>query len=106
MESNISEPEFSNTAAPISEPHFDDETTVLSARPVIPLEKVNAKSRPTRPWLLGGALVAALFLGISMTAIYYSLLNREDSWLVTHTENISAGVEAAATENRVDTAAP
>ena len=29
----------------VSEPHFDDERTVLSARPVVPLEKINAKSR-------------------------------------------------------------
>lgn len=107
MESNISEPEFSNSAAPIPEPHFDEEATVLSARPVVPLEKVNAKSRLTRPWLFVGALAAALLLGISVTAIYYSqLLNRKDSRLATHTENIRSGVEAAATENHGDSAAP
>lgn len=106
MESNISEPDFSNTDAPLPEPHFDEEATLLSARRVVPLERVNANRRLTRPWLFGGALAGALLLGISVTAIYYSrLLDRKNSWLVTNTEKISSGVQAGETENTGDTAA-
>jgi hypothetical protein len=47
----------------VSEPHFDDERTVLSARPVVPLEKINAKSRHRRQWVLGGAFAIAMMLG-------------------------------------------
>ena len=38
-----------------TEPHFDDERTLLSARPVVPLEKIEAKARHRRQWFLGGA---------------------------------------------------
>ena len=45
-----------------AQPHFDDERTLLSARPVVPLEKIN-KVRHRRHWLLGGAFVIAMILG-------------------------------------------
>lgn len=41
------------------QPHFDDERTVLSARPVVPLEKIHHR----RKWLLSGAFVLAMMLG-------------------------------------------
>jgi hypothetical protein len=46
-----------------SEPHFDDERTLLSARPVVPLEKIEAKVRHRRHWFLGGAFAIAMMLG-------------------------------------------
>jgi hypothetical protein len=42
-----------------AEPHFDDERTVLSARPVVPLEKIHQR----RYWLLAGAFALAMMLG-------------------------------------------
>jgi outer membrane biosynthesis protein TonB len=45
------------------EPHFDDERTLLSARPVVPLEKIEAKARHRRQWFLGGAFAIAMMLG-------------------------------------------
>jgi hypothetical protein len=42
-----------------AQPHFDDERTLLSARPVVPLEKIHNR----RNWLLGGAFVLAMMLG-------------------------------------------
>src|ERR1044071_4017250 len=42
-----------------AQPHFDDERTVLSARPVVPLEKIHQR----RYWLLAGAFVLAMILG-------------------------------------------
>ncbi len=44
------------------EPHFNDERTILSAQPVIPLDTV-VKERRQRWVLLGGALVIACLLG-------------------------------------------
>lgn len=41
------------------QPHFDDERTLLSARPVVPLEKIQHR----RKWLLGGAFALAMMLG-------------------------------------------
>lgn len=60
-----------------SEPRFDDERTVLSARPVVPLEKINAKSRHRRQWFLGGAFAIAMMLGAAsaLLASYLKLRN-------------------------------
>jgi hypothetical protein len=46
-----------------SEPSFDDERTLLSARRVVPLEKIDAKLRHRRQWFLGGAFAIAMMLG-------------------------------------------
>jgi len=46
-----------------TEPHFDDERTVRSAQPVVPLDKINAKVRHRRQWFLGGAFAIAMMLG-------------------------------------------
>jgi hypothetical protein len=47
----------------MSSPHFDDERTVMSARPVVPLETIETKVRHRRQWLLGGAFAIAMMLG-------------------------------------------
>ena len=56
-----------------SQPHFDDERTVLSARPVVPLEKI----RHRRQWLLGAAFAMAMMLGAgsALLAWYLRLRN-------------------------------
>ena len=60
-----------------SEPHFDDERTLLSARRVVPLEKIDAKERHRRQWLLGGAFALAMMLGAAsaLLASYMKLRN-------------------------------
>lgn len=53
------------------EPHFDEEWTVLTARPVVPLEKVAAKSARRR-LKLAAAFVVAIMLGAlaALAAVY------------------------------------
>jgi len=60
-----------------AEPHFDDERTLLSARPVVPLEKIEAKARHRRQWFLGGAFAIAMMLGAAsaLVASYLKLRN-------------------------------
>jgi hypothetical protein len=69
----------SATASPdlASGPHFDDERTVQSARPVVPLEKINAKARHRKQWFLGGAFAIAMMLGAAsaLVASYLKLRN-------------------------------
>jgi len=62
------------------QPHFDDERTVLSARPVVPLEAIEAKVKHRRRWFLGGAFVIAMFLGAASAVIsaYFKLRNVPD----------------------------
>ena len=61
----------------VSEPHFDDERTIISARPVVPLEKINAKARHRRLWFLGGAFAIAMMLGAfsALLASYVKMRN-------------------------------
>ena len=60
-----------------AEPHFDDERTLISARPVVPLEKIEAKARHRRQWFLGGAFAIAMMLGAAsaLVASYFKLRN-------------------------------
>ena len=61
----------------VSPPHFDDERTLLSARRVVPLEKINARVRNRRYWLMAGALTVAMMLGAAsaLVASYLKLRN-------------------------------
>ena len=63
----------------VLEPHFDDERTVLSAQPVVPLEKINAKVRHRRQWFLGGAFAIAMMLGAgsALLASYLKMRNAQ-----------------------------
>lgn len=64
----------------VSEPQFDDERTVLAARPVVPLEEINAKVRHRRQWFLGGAFAVAMMLGAAsaLLASYFKTRNVEN----------------------------
>lgn len=62
-------------------PHFDDDWTMLAARPVVPLEKIEAKERHRRQWVLGGAFAIAMMLGAAsaLLASYLKLRNVSNS---------------------------
>ncbi|HEV2883809.1 MAG TPA: hypothetical protein VGW36_03065 [Pyrinomonadaceae bacterium] len=74
MQSNNPEQTFPTDDPTLTEPHFDEEATVLSARPVVPLERVPTRSRINRNWIFAFALAGAVLIGVAGTAIYYSRL--------------------------------
>ncbi len=61
----------------VSGPQFNDERTLLTARPVVPLEKIDAKVRHRRQWFLGGAFAVAMMLGAAsaLLASYLKMRN-------------------------------
>jgi hypothetical protein len=61
----------------VSRPHFDDERTLLSARPVVPLEQIDAKTRHRKRWFLGSAFAVAMMLGAAsaLLASYLKMRN-------------------------------
>jgi type IV secretory pathway VirB10-like protein len=63
------------------QPHFDDERTLLSARPVVPLEAIEAKVKHRRRWFLGGAFAIAMFLGAAsaLVSAYLKLRQQPDA---------------------------
>lgn len=58
-------------------PNFDDERTLLTARRVVPLEKIDAKERHRKQWFLGSAFAIAMLLGAAsaLLASYMKLRN-------------------------------
>lgn len=63
--------------SPEEQPNFEDERTLLTARPVVPLAKIDAKERRVRRWVLGGAFALAMMLGAAsaLIASYLKLRN-------------------------------
>lgn len=53
-----SEPE-----TPPAEPHFDEEATLLSAQPVVPLEKIAAERRSRKSLVFGAVILFSLIVG-------------------------------------------
>ena len=76
----------------MSKPHFDDEATLLSARPVVPLKDVIAKARSKRRLFFALAIMISLLFG-AFTAILISYLQQADQQ-VTIDNNQSAGTKA------------
>lgn len=123
MQSNITE--AFGAELHLAEPHFDDEATLLSARPVVPLHRLKAQARSTRLLAFGLAIVVALMVGaLGATSIYKQRGQKQEPALVgaatsvsepTSAENLTgaeAGVatfvsgeaKASAAENEADVA--
>jgi hypothetical protein len=98
MESNIAEQDFLNAEPALAEPHFDEEATLLSARPVVPLHEIKANTRFRRPWVLGLAIAGTLLLGMTASAFYFSR-GTSASQAFGDSAAIASGVEAHATES-------
>jgi hypothetical protein len=99
MESNTTDQQFWSPESPLAEPHFDEEVTLLSARPVVPIERLTRKPFSTRPWVFGFALAGAVLLGMSATALYYSQFRTTGSPSISNIDReISSGAQGSATE--------
>ena len=71
MESNNINQECFEAAAPLGEPHFDEEATVLSARPVVPLQEIKAEEQSRKRLIVGLAMACSLTMGaLAATLIY------------------------------------
>ena len=64
----------------VEQPHFDDELTLLTAQPVVPLEQIEARVKHRRRWFLGGAFAIAMLLGAAsaLVSAYFKLRNVPD----------------------------
>lgn len=82
----------------IEQPHFDDEVTMLTARPVVPLERIEAKIKHRRRWFLGGAFAIAMLLGAAsaLVSAYFKLRNVPDPQLQTTAAPVSEDEPVAA----------
>ena len=60
---DISSQQLQDLPEALSRPHFDEEATLQSARPVVPLHEVRAVTRSKRHLIFGLSMVAAILLG-------------------------------------------
>ena len=84
-----------------SEPRFDDERTLLSARRVVPLEKINAKVRHRKHWFLGSAFAVAMMLGpaSALLASYLKTRNVQNAPVAVTQVDVPDEVPVAVSQN-------
>jgi hypothetical protein len=56
-----------------TEPHFDEEATLLSAQPVVPLEKIAAEGRSRKSLIFGAVIMFSLIVGALGGALIFKL---------------------------------
>ena len=82
------------------EPHFDDERTIRSAQPVVPLNDV-AKEQSRRRWMLVGAFVIASMLGSAVALALVRLRQPGTAAVATESEAIEEAPVAQVPEKEV-----
>lgn len=85
---------------PLTHPHFDDEVTIQSARPVVPLHEVKRASRTKNRLLLGGALCVAAVIGFFAASFVSQPRSVQDSTTANtnETSTLSADFVAPSSE--------
>jgi len=73
MERQFSHPDYHST----EQPHFDEEWTLLTARPVVPLQEVKSSKAKRRMFKLISLFAAALMLGAVSALVVVSLERRQ-----------------------------
>ncbi len=77
----------------LSLPHFDDEETLQSARPVVPLHEVHGEERSKHRLLLGAALALAGILGAATATLIYSHRDQSGNAAAVETNGESAATD-------------
>lgn len=81
----------------VAEPHFDEDWTVLSARPVVPIEELKTKASRRKVLKFFGAFLVASFLGAVVALVAIRL--RESASRPAGDAEIGEEYEAAPIEN-------
>jgi hypothetical protein len=84
-----------NPEETLSLPHFDEEETLQSARPVVPLHEVKGEERSKRRLLLGAALALAGILGATTASLVYSHRDQAENASSVETNGESAATDDA-----------
>jgi hypothetical protein len=96
MESNIANQQSWSADLGLSQPHFDEQATLLSAQPVVPISRLSGRSGFSRKWLFGFALVGMLFIGIAASSLYYSRFITSESQPTPERDTTSSGIQGFA----------
>ena len=83
----------SDMEMPLSEPHFDEEATLLSAQPVVPLQEIVAEKRSGKRLMFGVAMVFSLIVGaLGGTLIYKQRGHKQSTAIVDSAVPGAAGI--------------
>ena len=74
-----------NLEMPLAEPHFDEEATLLSAQPVVPLEEIVAEKRSGKRLMFGLAMVFSLIVGALGGTLIYKQRGHDQSTTIVDT---------------------
>ena len=85
MESNITNRPYLAGALPLAEPHFDEEATLLSARPVVPLREIKAEERTAKRLVFAVAMACSLMVGALGASLIYKQRGQESSTAIVST---------------------
>lgn len=94
MEKNTTNQQYSNGALPLTEPHFAEEATLLSARRVVPLQDVKADERSRRRLFIGLAMACSIVVGALGATLIYKQQGQQSSGAIG--SNAVPGAAAAA----------
>ena len=90
---------------PLTEPRFVDEETLLSARPVIPIVALEAKSRLSRRLILFMAVITSMLFGAGAAAFIIHLEGRGADARTTQVESLPVEAHESSTSlNKADNA--
>jgi len=85
MESNITDQQSFGTDLQLSEPHFDEEATLLSARPVVRLSDVRTEARSGKRLAFGLAMVIAVMAGAFGASLIYRQRGQKEATAIVET---------------------
>jgi hypothetical protein len=85
MDPNITNETYFDDDLPLSEPHFDEEATLLSAQPVVALTDIEAKSRVRKRLAFGVAMFFSIIAGALGATFIYKYKNQRDAAIVVKT---------------------
>lgn len=97
METNITEQRYFGGDLQLAAPHFNEEATVLAARPVVPLEDIretNAKARSARHLVLGLSIVVSLMIGALGATLIYKQRGQEPAAAIVYAAVPGSGASA------------
>jgi hypothetical protein len=85
MKSNITDQQYFGADLQLSEPNFDDETTVLSAHPVVPLDQVQPETPSVRRLGFGLAILVAAVVGALGASLIFKQREQQQAPAVVET---------------------
>jgi len=92
MESNIVNEEYFEDDLALGEPHFDEEATLLSARPVVPLQEIKQEEHSRKRLIVGLAMACSLMMGAVVATLIYKRGGQEQSAAISTAVPGAAGI--------------